>query len=82
MILTCKQLVRRVTDAREGRLAPLDRAGYKLHLLRCRHTYVAQMGAVVETLRGAPDEKAPAGSCTPRARARSPSVSPSRSGRT
>ena len=63
MILTCKQLVRRVTDAREGRLSPLDRAGYKLHLLRCRHcrAYVAQMDAVVEALRGAgPDETAPA----------------------
>ncbi len=62
MILTCKQLVRRATDAREGRLSALDRAGYKLHLLRCRHcrTYVAQMDAVVEALRGAgPPETAP-----------------------
>ena len=61
MILTCKQLVRRVTDAREGRLSPLDRAGYALHLLRCRHCrrYVAQMDAVVEALHGAPAEKAP-----------------------
>ena len=59
MILTCKQLVRRVTDAREGRLSPLDRAGYTLHLLRCRHcrTYVAQMDAVVEALQGGRDEK-------------------------
>jgi len=63
MILTCKQLVRRATDAREGRLSAFDRAGYKLHLLRCRHcrTYVAQMDTVVEALRGAPrDEMAPA----------------------
>jgi anti-sigma factor RsiW len=62
MILTCKQLVRRVTDAREGQLSPLDRAGYALHLLRCRHCrrYVAQMDAVVEALHGAPAEKAPA----------------------
>ena len=58
MILTCKQLVKRVTDAREGRLSALDRAGYKLHLLRCRHcrAYVAQMDAVVAALRGAPEK--------------------------
>ncbi len=56
MIVTCKQLVRRVTDAREGRLSAFDRAGYRLHLLRCRHcrAYVAQMDAVVEALRAAP----------------------------
>ncbi len=62
MILTCKQLVRRVTDAREGRLSAFDRAGYRLHLMRCRHcrTYVAQMDAVVAALHGAPDNAAPA----------------------
>ena len=63
MILTCKQLVRAVTDAREGRLSAIDRAGYKLHLLRCRHCrrYVAQMDAVVGALGGAgPSEMAPA----------------------
>lgn len=63
MILTCKQLVRAVTDAREGRLSAIDRAGYKLHLLRCRNCrrYVAQMDAVVEALGGArPAEMAPA----------------------
>jgi anti-sigma factor RsiW len=63
MILTCKQLVRRVTDWREGRLSALDRAGFKLHLVRCSHcrTYVAQMDAVVEALHGAePDAPAPA----------------------
>lgn len=67
MILTCKQLVRRVTDAREGRLSAFDRAGYKLHLLRCRHcrAYVAQMDAVVAALHGA----APDPSVTPELRA-------------
>ena len=54
MILTCKQLVRAVTDAREKRLSALDRFGYQAHLLRCRHCrrYVAQMDAVVEALHG------------------------------
>jgi len=63
MILTCKQLVRAVTDARERRLSALDRLGYKAHLLRCRHCrrYVAQMDAVVEALHGAgPARAAPA----------------------
>ena len=62
MILTCKQLVRSVTDAREGRLSAFDRAGYRVHLLRCRHcrTYVAQMDAVVAALHdAAPAEPAP-----------------------
>jgi anti-sigma factor RsiW len=56
MILTCKQLVKRVTDAREGRLSALDRAGYRLHLMRCRHcrTYVAQMDAIVDAMSGPP----------------------------
>jgi hypothetical protein len=63
VILTCKQLVERVSDAREGRLSAIDRAGYKLHLLRCRHcrAYVAQMDAVVAVLHGAePGTTAPA----------------------
>lgn len=56
MILTCKQLVKRVTDAREGRLSAIDRAGYRIHLMRCRHcrTYVAQMDAVIDAMSGAP----------------------------
>jgi anti-sigma factor RsiW len=63
MIITCKQLVRRVTDAREGRLSAVDRAGYQLHLLRCRHcrTYVAQIDAIVAALHDASSvEAAPA----------------------
>jgi hypothetical protein len=63
MILTCKQLIKRVTDAREGRLSAIDRAGYKLHLVRCRHcrAYVAQIDAVVAALHGPePGATAPA----------------------
>jgi hypothetical protein len=63
MILTCKQLIRAVTDAREGHLSVVDRVGYKAHLLRCKdcRTYVAQMDAVVDALHGGePARAAPA----------------------
>ena len=53
MILTCRQLVEKVTDAREGRLSAGDRAGWAAHLAWCRHCrlYVAQMDETVATLR-------------------------------
>jgi anti-sigma factor RsiW len=62
MILTCRKLVERVTDAREGRLSALDRVSYAAHLAWCRHCrrYVAQMDQTVRALRhGRPDETAP-----------------------
>jgi anti-sigma factor RsiW len=53
VILTCRQLVEKVTDAREGRLSAGDRAGWAAHLAWCRHCrlYVAQMDQTVEALR-------------------------------
>ena len=62
MIFTCRHLVERVTDAREGRLSALDRASYAAHLAWCRHCrrYVAQMDQTVRALQqGRPDDPAP-----------------------
>jgi hypothetical protein len=63
MILTCKDLVEAVTDAREGHLSLLARVGYRAHLLRCRHcrAYVAQMEEVVRALRAPAAPAAPPG---------------------
>ncbi len=60
MILTCKQLVRAATEAREQRLSALDRLGYRAHLLRCGNCrrYVAQLDAVVTALHGLPPTSA------------------------
>lgn len=53
MIVTCKQLVERVTDHREKTLSAVDRAGWALHLAWCRNCreYARQIDATVETLR-------------------------------
>ncbi|MGZ3425342.1 MAG: anti-sigma factor family protein [Polyangia bacterium] len=61
MILTCKQLVERVTDARERRLSAVDRVGYAVHLGwcgRCRR-FVRQLDRTVEALGAMPAESAP-----------------------
>jgi anti-sigma factor RsiW len=49
VIITCRQLVEKVTDAREGRLSPSDRAGWAAHLAWCRHCrlYVKQMDETI-----------------------------------
>lgn len=62
MILSCQQLVEKVTDAEEGRLSALDRIGWAIHLAWCRNCrrYVQQMKQTVKWLRSLPaDESAP-----------------------
>lgn len=60
MIITCRQLVERVTDAREGRLSAVDRAGYAVHLGWCANCrrYVAQIDATIAALRRAVQDAA------------------------
>ncbi|PTL77622.1 anti-sigma factor [Vitiosangium sp. GDMCC 1.1324] len=52
MIITCRQLVEAVTDAREGALSVLDQLGYRAHLARCAgcRAYVQQMDETVTLL--------------------------------
>jgi anti-sigma factor RsiW len=64
VILTCRQLVEKVSDAREGRLSAGDRAGFAAHLAWCRHCrlYVAQIDETITlvhdtTPRRASDER-------------------------
>ncbi len=61
MILTCRQLVERVTDAREGRLAAVDRVGWAVHLAWCRHCrrFVRQLDQTVQALPSLPRSAAP-----------------------
>lgn len=62
MIITCRQLVEAVTDAREGVLSVLDQLGYRAHLARCAacRTYVRQMERTLGLLRDLqPGERAP-----------------------
>lgn len=63
MILTCKQLVERVTDARERRLSAFDRAGYRAHLAWCRdcRRFVRQLDQTVAALGALPPESPPPG---------------------
>jgi len=60
MIVTCRQLVEKVTEASEGHLSATDRAGWAVHLSWCRdcRTYVAQMAETVEVLEAAPKRRA------------------------
>ena len=53
MIITCRQLVEAVTDAREGALSVLDQLGYRAHLARCAacRTYVQQLERTLGLLR-------------------------------
>lgn len=55
MIITCRQLVEAVTDAREGALSVLDLLGYRAHLARCSacRTYVRQIEQTLGLLRDA-----------------------------
>ncbi len=52
MIITCRQLVEKVTDASEGQLSAADRAGWAVHLAWCAdcRRYVAQMAETVAAL--------------------------------
>lgn len=62
MILTCRQLVEKATEAQEGHLSRLDRIGWALHLSWCRHCrrYVAQLEQTRKWLRLlSRDESAP-----------------------
>ena len=62
MIITCRQLVERVTDKREGRLSVADRAGWAAHLAWCGdcalyiEQYEATIGAVKQLPRRADDQ--------------------------
>ncbi len=62
MILTCKEMVERVTDARDGRLSTFDRICFRVHLGYCRNCcrYVAQMDQTIAALRHVSEgERAP-----------------------
>jgi hypothetical protein len=49
IILTCKELVELATDKKEGKLRPLQSAGFALHLSWCSscRTYLKQMDLTV-----------------------------------
>lgn len=53
MILTCKQLVEKAGDAREGRLSLVDRAGRAAHLAWCHHCrrFLRQLDETIATAR-------------------------------
>ena len=53
MIITCRQLVEAVTDAREDVLSGIDKIGYRAHLARCAacRMFVHQMDETVSVLR-------------------------------
>lgn len=61
MIFTCKQFTRSVTDAHEGRLSLLQRAGYRLHHTVCSacRAFEHGMETTVELLRELPEEPPP-----------------------
>jgi hypothetical protein len=62
VIITCRQLVEKVTDKREGRLSVADRAGWAAHLAWCGdcalyiEQYEATVGAVKHLPRRASDD--------------------------
>ena len=60
MIITCRQLVEKVTDASEGQLSAADRAGWAVHLAWCSdcRRYVAQMDQTVAALKTLPPPRA------------------------
>jgi hypothetical protein len=63
VIITCRQLVERVTDQREGRLSVTDRAGWAAHLAWCGDCarYLEQYQATIAVLDNLPrrtDEEA------------------------
>lgn len=61
-MLTCQQLTEHVTDYLEGRLPPMERARFQMHLGmcgRCR-SYLRQMKLTVRTLGKLPAEPIPA----------------------
>lgn len=58
MILNCRDLVERATDAREGGLTLAERITYALHLAWCRHCrlYLRQLERTIEALRSVKQE--------------------------
>jgi len=54
-VLTCKQLSERSTDYLEGALSPAQVAGFKMHLLMCKHcrAHVDQLAKTVRLLKAA-----------------------------
>jgi predicted anti-sigma-YlaC factor YlaD len=59
MILNCRQLVERASDAREGALSRIERATYRAHLALCRgcRGYVAQLAELAAAARAAVTER-------------------------
>lgn len=53
MILNCRDLVEKASDARDGKLSLSDRIGYAIHLAWCHHcrVYVQQIEQVIQALR-------------------------------
>jgi anti-sigma factor RsiW len=60
-MLTCQQLTELVTDYLEGRLSPMDRLRFRLHIGMCRHcrAYLHQMRHTIRTLGTLPAEEIP-----------------------
>jgi len=52
-VLTCKELSERSTDYLEGALSPAQGAGFKLHLLMCKHcrAYIDQLAKTIRLLK-------------------------------
>ena len=52
-MLSCRELNERATDYLEGQMGLRERAGFKLHLMMCKHcgSYVDQLSKTITLLR-------------------------------